>query len=112
VDAKPEPTYLNLTRHAFKDDMNGLFAAGEQVELLLGHPGWQAIARVVDLDRAGIEAKLNGLLDSRAEYAHYTARRAALNSFQEAAHAIVSHAATKLAEQQRKHETAGETAAR
>lgn len=111
MDGHTEPRYTNLTRTAYKGDMVSLFAAAEAVEQLVAQPGWQHVVRLIELDGAEIEAKLSGLLSSRAEYAHWTARRAGLRGFMEAAHAIVAVAAKTRAEQQRKHEATAETVA-
>lgn len=95
----------------FANDLQGLFQAGEDVEALLAHPGWTHVASLIDLEVRGLDEKLDGpLLATRSEYARLTGRRNGLRAMAEAARAIVSHAAAKREEQQRKHERAAGSA--
>jgi hypothetical protein len=107
---RPEPIYTNLARDAWERDLTGLFAAGEAVEALTGQEGWTHIVRLVEMQVADLDQKLDGrLLDSRSEYARLHGQRSALRGFMEAAHAIVAEAARKRVEQERKHERVAES---
>jgi hypothetical protein len=106
------PTYTNLVRGEYLPGrMTELFDVGEDVRNLMQHPGWAHVSRLVSLEAAGLDAKLDGeLLATRAEYARLTGRRSGLRGFEEAAHAIVAVSDRTLAEQTRKYEGAAEPA--
>lgn len=91
--------------------MQRLFADGEAVERLLNHPGLAPVLRLIEAQREADLRTLTGrLLASKSEYARLTGRLDGLDAFTSAAHAIVAHAQKTLAEQQRKHEDAPESA--
>jgi hypothetical protein len=90
-----------------------VIAAGEAVESLLAHPGWDLLQGIVQaeidsaltaLDRGGTE------LPSQAEYARAHGRRGGLLYLREVAQATVARAAQRYEEQRFKHEGAAETA--
>lgn len=105
---RPDPGYTNLTRNVFHK-LDDLFEAGEAVRALQAHPGWTHLSRLIDATTDEVDVSLDGrLLSSRSEYAWAHGRRSGLRAMRDAAHAIVSEADRKLAEQQAKYEGAAE----
>ena len=100
--------FRNATDRAFPT-LGALFAAGEDVESLLTHPGWGHVCRLIDAEIELIDERLDaGMLDSHAAYAHATGRRAGLAGFRHAAEAIRARAELRRAQQMAKHEGAAE----
>lgn len=104
-----------MTRHVKGryDTLNGLVAAGELVQGLIGHPGWGHLMGVIDAEIATIDRRLDDAITeplSQAEYAVAHGRRGGLRAIEDAAHAIVGVAADELERQRARHEGAGETA--
>ena len=89
--------------------MVGLFDAGEAVEGLIASPGWAHVVQLIELELSSIDARLDGQLLTRSEYARDHGRRSAYRGFMEAAHAIVAEAARQRAEQERRHEGVAES---
>lgn len=100
---RADPHY---TRHVKGTALEELFAIGEAVESLAGHPGWIHVQRLVDAEIAEIDRKLDGREEplSQAEYALAHGRRGGLRGARDAAEAILDGYQRALAEQQRRHE--------
>jgi hypothetical protein len=96
-----------ITRH-LKDlypSLEALFAAGEEVEALLAHPGWGHVVRLLDAEIATIDRDLDGgLKESRAEYAQAHGRRGGLRFSRDAAVALLERARDTLEQQRLLHE--------
>lgn len=101
--ARSDPHYK---RHVRGSDLEGLFAAGEAVEGLIGHPGWAHVNAIVDAEIAEIDRALDGRDEplSQAHYALKHGRRGGLRGARDAAEAILDRYRTALAEQQRRYE--------
>lgn len=115
MEAKPDRPEFEWTAHvkrAYRDDLLGLFTAGEEVQQLVDHPGWLQVQRVIDLALRDEDRMLDGrLLDDRADYAWAHGRRGGLRAMTEAARAIVGHATSELDRQRRIHEATAEPVA-
>lgn len=106
------PKFLSHVDKLYRKDLDGLFAASEDVRALVSHPGWGTLRRVMEAEVATIDAKLDGdrLLDSRAEYSHLHGQRGGLRAYEDAAASLIERADLRLAEQRAKHEGAAEPA--
>ncbi len=99
-----EPSFTNLVSDVFPS-FDELTSAGEAVSALMETEGWSHVVRLVEAERARIDARLDGeLLATRADYARETGRRRGLYGFTAAATAIVDVSVKRLAEQRSKHE--------
>jgi hypothetical protein len=98
---RPEPRYLNALSSFSLEE---LFAAGEAVQSLEGHPGWVHLQRLIQAEIAAIDASLDGGSTplSRAEYAMAHGRRGGVLAVVKAADAIVQRAEAKKREQEEK----------
>ena len=83
-----------------------VIAAGEAVDALMAHPGWELLQQFVgaEADSALTMLDRGGEPPSQAEYARAHGRRAGLLYMREVAQAIVARAAQRLEEQRSKHE--------
>jgi hypothetical protein len=83
----------------------GLFAAGEAVADLLGHPGWAHVKRLLDAEALVVSSGMGErLLESRSEYAFRHGRLGGLRAIDTAADAIVRRAEQRRLEQAAKYE--------
>jgi hypothetical protein len=101
-----------LVRHVDDaySDFSDLFAAGEVVEALRNHPGWEHVQRVVELEVAAIDRQLDNPHPlEQATYAMAHGRRGGLRAMRDAADAIVERARKRYSEQQAKHESGAES---
>ncbi len=99
-----EPSFTNLVGDVYTS-LDELTHAGEAVLALVESEGWSHVVRMVEAERAKIDAKLDGeLLATRADYARETGRRRGLYGFIAAAESIVAVSEKRLAEQRSKHE--------
>lgn len=107
--SRPDP---KLTRHLRRDiPLDELVSAAEAVRALVEQPGWQVVLSLLDGEIATIDRELDGrLLDSRAAYARALGRRDGLRAAPALMAALIDRAESRLEEQRRKHERAGETA--
>ena len=86
-------------------EFEDLFAAGEAVEALLAHPGWEHITRLLDAETDQVMAEADSrLLESRADYAYAHGRAGGLRALRLAAQAILDRSALRLEQQRSKHE--------
>jgi hypothetical protein len=107
--SRPDPA---LTRHIRRDiPLDELVSAAEAVRALAEQPGWPVLLSLLDEEIATVEAELDGrLLDSRAAYARAHGRLSGLRAAPALMAALIDRAETRIEEQRRKHERAGETA--
>jgi hypothetical protein len=93
-------------------DLARLFAAGESIQHVTRQPGWSVLMDLLSAEREGIRAKLEGSkpLD-HAEASHLLGQLRGIAAAEQAAHAISERYRVELEEQQRKHESTGESVA-
>jgi hypothetical protein len=101
-----EVTVNALSRHMNGWSLERIFHAGEAVEDLLSHPGWEVIDGLLQAEVDTVDKRLDTdrPLDSRAEYAAAHGRRGGLLAARRAAGTVLARYRDRLAEQQRKHE--------
>lgn len=103
--SRPEPRYL---KHIRSLPIGEVFAAGEAVESLVDHPGWELVVGVLRAERSEIDRSLDGRDEplERAQYALKHGRRSGLSGAEDVVDAIVHHYRVELARQQARHEGA------
>jgi hypothetical protein len=109
---RPDP---HLTRHidGLHPTLEQLVDAAEAVSTLVEHRGWNVLCALLDSEIATISGELENRrepLASRADYAHRHGRMGGLKAPQHMALALIDRAESRLEEQRRKHEDAGESA--
>jgi len=114
-----DSTYLSHVRDLYGDgssrdafDLQRLFGAGEAVQSVVRHPGWSVLMDVLSAERENIRGRIEGAKPlEAAEVQHLLGQLRGINAVELAATALLERYRVELEEQQRKHESTGESVA-
>lgn len=102
---KPDPHYDRHLKQIYPLPQD-LFEAGEAVQMLIAHPGWLHVTRLLEWEIATIDSGLDDRDEplTQAQYAGRHGRRGGLRGMQQAADAIIDKANREYERQRSIHE--------
>jgi hypothetical protein len=93
-------------------DWERLFGAGEAIQSLTLHPGWSVLMDLLSAEREALRSRLEGGRPLPVdEVQHLLGQLRGIAAAEQAATALLAISHQELEEQQRKHESTGESVA-